>query len=137
MSVDVLLDLVTGDLPTFNRFGDGIDVVRQRLQIRLGTFLGEWILDQSKGLPFLVWFQQKPPLTEAIGAFIRREIETTPGVLQITEFTSDFNGSRLLFTGEILFDGGESEAINVTVDPTDPENSIAMISFMTQGGILS
>lgn len=82
MSADVFLDPVTGDLPASFRFATPIELILQRARIRLETFLGEWLLDQSKGLPYLEWRRVKqPPLDEVLN-LVRREIEDIPGVLR-------------------------------------------------------
>src|SRR5690625_7764190 len=55
--MDLLLDrnnhdlvFVNGECPTT---GDMVDVVTQRLYIRLRTFLGEWYLNYKYGVPWL------------------------------------------------------------------------------------
>lgn len=85
MSADVFLDLLTGDLPPSFRFATSIELILQRAKIRLETFLGEWLLDQTKGLPYLQWRRFKiPPLSEVLN-FTRRELSTIPGVLRTSD----------------------------------------------------
>lgn len=83
---DVGLDS-TGDLPARTGHITGLTLTRQRVDMRLRTFLGEYIADKSRGLPFFAWMQQKPPQVASIGALLRREIETTPGVARVEEWT--------------------------------------------------
>lgn len=135
MSVDVLLNS-DGDLHPITRLGSGIAVVRQRIQIRLNTFLGEWLLDRRVGMPILEWMQQKPPRVEQIGAFIRREIETTPGVLRVEGFSSSLTGRDLSYSGTIIYDGGEADTINAAVGASPFESSIPLIvTFIGSGSV--
>ena len=45
MSFDV--ELIDGDLPIRTRHITGTELTRQRIQLRLGTFLGEFFLDTN------------------------------------------------------------------------------------------
>ena len=95
MSADVYLDPMTGDLPPAFRYASDTELVLQRSRIRLESFLGEWLLDQTKGLPYLDWRKVKQPPLDEIVNLVRREISTVPGVLR----TSDPSGS---VDGEVI-----------------------------------
>lgn len=111
-TVDVELD-EDGDLPAFCRVISGRDLIAQRVSIRLKTHLGEWILDPFKGLPFLQWMATKPPDAAAIGAVVRREIETTPGVLRVDDFSSAWTPATrsVEVTATIITAEGELEVV--------------------------
>lgn len=105
-----------GDILTLSRLVTGIDLTLQRVRRRLDRFLGDWLLDASVGLPYFEWSQQKPPQTQAIGARIRAEIETTPGVSGVTEWTSTFDRATrsLSFSGVVHTEDGDA---SLTVVP--------------------
>lgn len=133
MTIDALL-ADDGDLPAFTRLGSGIEVVRQRIQIRLGTFLGEWLLDKRAGLPILDWLQQKPPRVDAIGARIRREIETTPGVARVATFAGSLDGTSLTYSGTVVYDRGEVDEVTVVSDPDQDANTLPMAIYLVAAG---
>ena len=92
--MDLLLDrragvhdlvFVNGACPTT---GDLIDRVIQRLYIRLRTFLGEWFLNTTYGVPWLEQvLGQKGPKSR-VDIVIQSQILAEDGVQQITEFSS-------------------------------------------------
>lgn len=89
MPWDVALD-DDGDLPEQTRHITGDELTLQRVGIRLRTFLGEWILDQFKGLDYLGWTQQKPVLTQEITNLVQAEVQSTPGVDRVEDFEGEF-----------------------------------------------
>lgn len=101
--VDVRLD-DGGDLPAVSEMVTGIDLIAQRIRIRLHRGTGEWFLDPSLGLPLLDWRQQKPPQVSQILVALQREIRLIPGVVS----TQNFQGThepllrRLTITGDVL-----------------------------------
>lgn len=102
--IDAYLDPATGDLPEVSRFTTGIDLIQQRIRVRLRRGTGEYFLDPSVGLPLLDWKQMKPPNVPLILSQMQAEIRAVPGVIS----TSTFNGvhdpaTRLLtITGDVL-----------------------------------
>jgi len=74
----------------------GAEAVKQHLQSRLRTFLGEWFLDTSIGVP---WFQEvlvKQPSFQVIQSVLKSIIVDTPGILELTFFEFDYDNSREL-----------------------------------------
>lgn len=74
------LDIATGSL----RLNAGADAVTQHLRIRLQTFLGEWFLDRTIGVPYfqkILGTKNTSPIL--LNAIFRREILKSPGVLGI------------------------------------------------------
>lgn len=100
------LALVNGDL-VFLRGGP--EEVRKRIEQRLRFFRGEWFLDTRKGIPFVQNVLVKNPNTGAIGAMLRRAILTTPGVLELRQFSLTFEPSlrTLSLTFNARVDGGD------------------------------
>jgi len=117
VSYDILLedDL---DIPQFTRHVSGVEVIAQRVHFRLITFRGEWILDTSRGLPFVDWLTNKLSRRriEEIGETVRNEILRTPGVLRIDNYAVVLDGLTLRISGLVYTDEGET--FTITVEPT-------------------
>lgn len=80
---DILLD-TNGDI-RLDEYNDGIltNSVVQDINVHLKWFLGEWPLDESKGVD---WFNEafvKNPDADRIGRMVRREIESRDGVTSV------------------------------------------------------
>lgn len=105
-----------GDLPVRTRHVSGFDLLVQRIGRRLRTVRGEWLVDKAVGLPYFDWFEQKPPNVDSIGAVIRKEIETAPGVIRVEDWSGDFDRDTrtLTYAGTIRTRDGE---VSVTVRP--------------------
>jgi len=88
---DDLHDLVFEDYDL--SFVSGLDRVKQNMRIRLWTFAEEWFLDTSVGLPWFTEINVKAPNLQAIDALLRREILAVQDVLEIVEFTLDYNAA--------------------------------------------
>lgn len=103
---DLKLDQVSGDLVVEN--GDlvlttGEDAIRQHVQQRLRTFLGEWFLDTGVGVP---WFQdilKKNPNPQIVDGLIQNEIIQTPGVVELLKYESDFDRSLRKLSVSVQF----------------------------------
>lgn len=70
-------------------FVTGVDEVVQLLRHRLRTFLGEWFLDNTIGVPYFQDIFKKRPNPIAIEAGLKNEILSTPGVLELLKFDID------------------------------------------------
>lgn len=136
---DVGLDPITGDLPVFTRHITGADLVRQRIRARLGTFRGEWILDESDGLPFLEWRASKPLDLEGIRAVVQAEIEDCPGVLRVDDLTVSFNAETqtVALVGRVLVDDDNATEIPVVVQLLTRQNHMpALVHFRPSGAVI-
>jgi len=79
---------------------DGVDAVAQDVLIRLQFFLEEWFLDTRLGLP---WFQKilgEKPSSSLVSQIIRTAILTTPGMVSINDFTTEYDGTTRILTVE-------------------------------------
>ena len=92
---DIYLNPTTGDIAlvgnTPTLITDSATLIRQRLQIRLNTFLDEWFYDASVGLPYYTEILTQRYDKFLVESVIRREILETQGVLELTSFSSTFN----------------------------------------------
>lgn len=104
--MDLLLDPNTHDLVFVN--GQSLvtqtqaEVVAQRLKITLYTFLGEWFLDTSIGVPYFQQIFGKGRTKSAVDVIFQRFISNDPGVIEIREFQSTLSpqgrGYSMTFT---------------------------------------
>ncbi|MFB6375287.1 MAG: hypothetical protein ABEN55_19690 [Bradymonadaceae bacterium] len=79
-----------GDLPRYTEHTSGAHAVVQKIGIRLRTHRGEWMLDESAGMPFLEWLQRKKPPQVGVENKVRQEIKAVEGVESVTELEVDF-----------------------------------------------
>lgn len=109
MAFDILLN--GGEIPLYSPLVDdrvSLALIGQRIQRRLRTFLGEWYLDTTRGLPYLEWSAVKPAPTDLITEAVRREIRAVPGVRSILSLSTTFdeNARKVVVNGRILCDVG-------------------------------
>lgn len=90
--MDLLLDPITNDLVFVNGQATVTqtqsEIVAQRLKITLYTFLGEWFLDTTVGVPYFQQIFGKGRSKAAIDVIFQRFISNDPGVIEIREFSS-------------------------------------------------
>ncbi len=140
MSYDILLESDL-DLPESSQHVTGVEIVAQRVHLRLITSEGEWILDRFQGLPYIDWVTNKLSTRRAqiIAQRIRAEILTTPGVVALEDYTTEFERSSSTFklSGTVYVD--EGLAFTFTTSPgatavTDPNGSPFFLYQLTQRG---
>lgn len=98
------LDLSSLALRGFDRKEDAL---RQRLEIRLGRFQGEWHLNILSGVPYL-----SAPFTDknnklAVDNFMKNYIIDTNGVLSLDRYSSDIKQRNLTVTFTVTGESGE------------------------------
>lgn len=100
--MDLLLDPVTHDLVFVNGQATVTqtqsEIVTQRLKIALYTFLGEWFLDTSIGVPYFQQIFGKVRSKSAIDVIFQNIIANDEGVVEIREFSSDLSTSDRGYT---------------------------------------
>lgn len=96
--MDLLLNNDTGDLIFVNGKCPvtqlQADVVAQRLRITLYTFLGEWFLDQTVGVPYLQQIFTKVQKKSTVDLIFQGLISKDPGVIEILSFKSEISQKR-------------------------------------------
>lgn len=109
MSLDILLsaedDLaINGDLS----FVDGAERIAQQIKITLKTFLGEWFLDTSHGIPYFEKIFIKQPNRAEVEAILRTKIKDVPGVKSVGKLalSVDAQTRQLFVDGEANTDEG-------------------------------
>ena len=88
------LDLSTNDL----QLVDGVEAVRQELQIRYRFFLGEWFLDSSEGVPYIRDVLKKTPNEAQVRAMLVEVARTTPGVASVDGIELDLDAATRTLT---------------------------------------
>lgn len=93
--MDLLLNPDTGDMVYVNG-GSPVtqltaDVVSQRLKITLYTFLGEWFLDLTVGVPYFQQIFGKLRTKESIDLIFQQIITNDPDVIEILTFESELS----------------------------------------------
>jgi hypothetical protein len=111
--MDKKLDETTGDIEVVNNdvsLTSGLAAKRQHLEQRLRTFLGEWFLDTSRGVPYFQDILVKNPNFNAVSAAFKNTILGTAGALEILEFELDFDDTverQLNFDTKVRFEEGD------------------------------
>ena len=94
---------------------EGQEEIRQHLEQRLRSFLGEWFLDQTIGIPYFDDILKKNVIPSEVESIFINEILSTPGVVRLLTFdlTLDKDVRRLNLTfmaetvdGIVDFTGG-------------------------------
>lgn len=121
MSYDIQLDRATHDLQIGSngdlQLADGAWRVAQQIKVTLLTFLGEWFLDTSFGVPYLEDILVKAPRWGAINALLRARIIDVPSVLRVTrlDLTFDRSARHLVVTFEATTAEGLTGPHNVAL----------------------
>jgi hypothetical protein len=93
------LIMVNGDLsPTADVIGGTTHPVLQDVQIRLRTFLGEYFMDLTLGMPWRDLMQGAGNAQSQLDAVVQNCILTTPGILQLTTYSSSVNTRQRLMS---------------------------------------
>lgn len=101
---------LTPDYTTQSR----VDVVAQRLRIRLLTFREEWFLDTGYGVPYWSILGRKIKKS-AVDLIFQREILAENGVKELTFFESTFENRKYTLSFRVkVTTGDETETITLT-----------------------
>ena len=93
-----------------------VDVVAQRLRIRLLTFREEWFLDTGYGIPYfqrILGFKIKKSDVDLI---FQREILLENGVKELTFFESTFENRKYSLSFRVKVTTGEESGL-ITITP--------------------
>lgn len=70
---------------------DGAEAVRQKLELSLTLWYGEWFLDTEKGMPYLTDVLGKQMLLTSVIAVIKMKIMEVEGITKIEKFLYEFD----------------------------------------------
>ena len=99
--IDLALDPSTNDLliTSFDlSLVRDIEQIAQNLNIRLRFFLAEWYLDTLAGVPYYQYIFIKNPNQIQVDSFIQSEISNTVGIIDITSYSSAYDGSTRAYS---------------------------------------
>jgi hypothetical protein len=133
VQVDAYIDPATGDLPDAPRLTTGIELIEQRIRLRLLRGTGEWFLDPSVGLPLIAWRQMKPPDKVVIRQRVEQEIRAIPGVLRTARFVVEHEARRITISGDVIAADGAVTSLVVHGLADDERNAFAFQVFFTRG----
>ena len=102
---------LTPDYTTQSR----VDVVAQRLHIRLLTFREEWFLDTEYGVPYWSILGHKIKKS-AVDLIFQREILAENGVKELTFFESTFENRKYSLSFRVKVTTGEESGL-ITITP--------------------
>lgn len=93
--LDLALDAKTHDLALNGDvwFIDNAERVAQQIKIQLLTFLGEWFLDVTHGVPYLDYVLIKNPNFTLIRELFREQILKVDGVSNLVSIDIDFEST--------------------------------------------
>lgn len=103
---------LTPDYTTQSR----VDVVAQRLRIRLLTFREEWFLDTSYGVPYFQSILGHKIKKSAVDLIFQREILAENGVKELTFFESTFENRKYSLSFRVKVTTGEESGL-ITITP--------------------
>lgn len=86
---DLALNVKTNDL-VINKdviLIDNAERVAQQIRIRLNSFLGEWFLNTSYGLPYLEYILIKNPNLTLVRSILRKQIASVDDVAKVNSLT--------------------------------------------------
>lgn len=93
--LDLALNVKTHDIALNGdvMFIDDVERVAQQIKIQLLTFLGEWFLDVTHGVPYLEYVLVKNPNFTLIRELFREQILKVDGVSNLVSIDIDFESA--------------------------------------------
>lgn len=94
MALDLALDAKTHDLVISDYdlvMIDSAERVAQQIKVQLLTWLGEWFLDTTHGVPYLDYILVKNPNLELIRQTFRDQILAVDDVRDVTDMEVSYN----------------------------------------------
>lgn len=122
--MDLLMDYDEGDLIFVNGLltkeyttQPFVQTVQQRLYILLHTYLEEWFMDTTYGIPYWQSILGKKTTKSAVDLIFQQKILAENGVKEITQFNSTFVNRVYSLNFKVRVTTGE-ETQTITISPT-------------------
>lgn len=122
--MDLLMDYDEGDLIFVNGLltkeyttQPFVQTVQQRLYILLHTYLEEWFMDTTYGIPYWQSILGKKTTKSAVDLIFQQKILAENGVKEITQFNSTFVNRVYSLNFKVRVTTGE-ETQPITISPT-------------------
>lgn len=94
MPKDFYVDQATGDFYP-DRMVTGIDFTQQSLWISLSLWLGDWFLNNAKGMDWELVLSHQPPRLGEFYAGLRRIALSVHGITEVLSMTPEIVGRKL------------------------------------------
>lgn len=108
------LKISNGD---FQLCANNSDAIAQLVSIRLKTLAGEWFMDTSIGIPYFTEILGRKRNDRFLRHVILRQMETIPGVAQITNFqTQEDSLGGLSISFNVILNDQSAIPLNETVE---------------------
>jgi hypothetical protein len=91
--------------------------VAQRLKITLQTFLGEWFLNTTVGVPYFEAIFGKVKSKSSIDLLLQEKILADPGVIEMVSFESELDNSKRVYSMDfrVRTSEGVTDDISITL----------------------
>ena len=110
------LVFVNGPLPRSATTQELLEVVTQRLFIRLRTFREEWFINTEYGVPYYQRILGKKTSKSAVDLIFQEQILAEAGVQEITFFNSTFRNRQYTLQFRVRVSNGE-ETATISLNP--------------------
>ena len=108
---------INGPLISANLTTTPVEVVAQRLSIRLQSFLGEWFLNTAYGIPYWQRILGKKISKTAVDRIFQEQILSERGVREIASFSSTLQNRQYEMSFRVrAIDGATSETITINTN---------------------
>jgi hypothetical protein len=107
------LELVAG---TTRVIKDG-EYARQRVEVSLDFFLGEWFLNKLEGVSYFRDVLIKNPNSDTVRSVFRQRILETPGIVAVPvlDVVLDLSSRKALVDFEAIYEDGSSKQQGISV----------------------
>lgn len=139
LDIDGDLEIISGKPSVLETIQEA---VKQRLQIRLQTFLGEYFLDITQGIPYRQQIFNKGLTKKEVDALFLREISLDPDVIKVLSFSSEQINRRYKLNFEVLTEDGLLRVNLPNITPNDevtylPPDDFVISPSCRREGIMS
>lgn len=120
----------SGDLALPARYLSGIELVVQRMGVRLSTVFGTWPDDATFGLPHNRWIESPTQATPAIVASLMRvQLEADPDVQSVVSVEATSTNQVVNVVARLIVRAdGESATVTVSYSPLLKTGAPALFS---------
>lgn len=121
-----------GDLAYPFTFVGTREAIAQFVRTRLMSWTEEWFLNLEYGMPYRESILVKAPNLSIVGAIIKSEVVTVPGVLRIVEYISTFNRTFRTFSAQLTVQT-EDGPVTLAIEGDDLQFSVVLLLLQPQG----
>ena len=126
MRLDTYLDGL--DFPDRRRLVSGIDLVAQRIRVRLATHKGEVLRDVSIGMPWVAVLSSKPVPLATVRSHARKQISAVKGVVSVSNVQATASGGTISVSADVSTDEG-AVSISATIQDHDARSMSFTANF--------